>query len=199
MNWIKKLAIATTLSVSIFSIQAPAADAHITGHFVKANESYWKISNQYKVPIAAILKVNNKNNYSLYTGEKVIIPHILSDYEKDLLARLVHAEAKGESYAGKVAVATVVLNRVDSDLFPQSVYGVVTERSAGGYYAFTPAANGTLQKSAGDEAKRAVEEALMYRGQGSGSLYFYNPQTAKSAWIKTRPVTVTIGNHVFAK
>jgi N-acetylmuramoyl-L-alanine amidase len=98
-----------------------------------------------------------------------------------------------------VAVATVVLNRVDSKLFPNSVAGVITERSAGGHYAFSPVQNGTISLAADAASKRAVTEALMYRGQGSQSLYFYNPKTAQSSWIKSRPITVKIGNHVFAK
>jgi N-acetylmuramoyl-L-alanine amidase len=199
MKWFKKLAIASTLTATIFAFQAQAADANTITHNVKSGESLWKISNQYGIPTAAIQKINNRNNFLLYAGEKLTIPSIPTSYERDLLARLVYAESKGEPYAGKVAVATVVLNRVDSNLFPNSVHGVITERSAGGYYAFSPIANGTISLAADAESKRAVQEALMFRGQGSGSLYFYNPQTAQSAWIKTRPTTVKIGNHVFAR
>ncbi len=199
MKWFKKLAIASTLTATIFSFQIGAADAETTTHQVQSGDSFWKISNQYAIPTAAIQKINNKNNFNLFAGEKLTIPHIPTSYERDLLARLVYAEAKGESYAGKVAVATVVLNRVDSSLFPNSVHGVITERSAGGYYAFSPVANGSISRAADSESKRAVQEALMFRGQGSGSLYFYNPKTAQSSWIKTRPITITIGNHVFAR
>ncbi|MFD1735557.1 cell wall hydrolase [Bacillus salitolerans] len=198
MKWFKKLAIATTLAASIFTFQANAADAHSTSHQVKYGDTFWKLSAQYGVSIASIQKINGYK-YSLFAGETIDIPHILTSYEKDLLARLVHAEAKGEPFAGKVAVATVVLNRVDSKLFPNSIHEVITERSAGGYYAFTPAANGTLKLPADNDARRAVEEALKFRGQGSGSIYFYNPRTAQSEWIKSRPVTVVIGNHTFAR
>jgi N-acetylmuramoyl-L-alanine amidase len=199
MKWFKKLAIALTLTASLFTFQVQAADAETTTHQVKSGDSFWKISNYFGIPIAAIQKVNNRYSTSLFTNELLIIPHIVTSYERDLLARLVYAEAKGEPYAGKVAVATVVLNRVDSSLFPNSVHGVITERSAGGYYAFSPVANGTISLAADAESKRAVQEALMYRGQGSQSLYFYNPKTAQSSWIKTRPITTKIGNHVFAK
>ncbi|MBM7659621.1 N-acetylmuramoyl-L-alanine amidase [Bacillus mesophilus] len=199
MNWIKKLAIATTLTVTILGFNVHTADANTTSHAVKNGETFWKISNQYGVPIAAIQKVNNRNNFILFAGERIKIPSIPTSYERDLLARLVYAEAKGESYAGKVAVATVVLNRVDSSLFPNSVHGVITEVSSGGHYAFSPVANGTIKQAADAASKRAVLEALQFRGQGSGSLYFYNPKTAQSAWIKTRPITIKIGNHVFAR
>jgi N-acetylmuramoyl-L-alanine amidase len=199
MKWIKKLAIASTLTAALFSFQAQAADAETTSYQVKSGDSFWKISNHYGIPMAAIQRINNRYSSSLFTNELVIIPHIVTSYERDLLARLVYAEAKGEPYAGKVAVATVVLNRVDSKLFPNSVHGVITERSAGGYYAFSPVSNGTINLAADTESKRAVQEALMFRGQGSQSLYFYNPKTAQSSWIKTRPITTKIGNHVFAR
>jgi N-acetylmuramoyl-L-alanine amidase len=199
MKWIKKLAIATTLGATILTFNVQVADADTSSYSVKSGDSFWKISNQYGVPIAAIQKVNNRKNFYLFAGEKITIPSIPTSYERDLLARLVYAEAKGESYSGKVAVATVVLNRVDSHLFPNSVHGVITEVSVGGHYAFSPVANGAIKLAADSESKRAVQEALIYRGQGSGSLYFYNPKTAQSAWIKTRPITIQIGNHVFAK
>ncbi|WP_456275743.1 cell wall hydrolase [Bacillus sp. AK128] len=199
MKWMKKLAIASILSASIFTFNVQSADAATSSYTVKNGDSYWKISHQYGVPITAIQKINNKKNFSLFAGERITIPSVPTSYERDLLARLVYAEAKGESYAGKVAVATVVLNRVDHSLFPNTVHGVITEVSAGGHYAFSPVANGTIKQAADAESKRAVQEALMYRGQGSGSIYFYNPKTAQSAWIKTRPITIQIGNHVFAR
>ncbi len=135
----------------------------------------------------------------LYIGENITIPTSpLTTYEKDLLARLVNAEAKGESYAGKVAVATVVLNRVESKDFPNTVKSVIYQIS-NGHYAFTPVQNGAINQSASAESKRAVNEAIAMKGLGSGSLFFYNPKTAQSQWIKSRPVTTVIGNHVFAK
>ncbi|MFZ3589536.1 cell wall hydrolase [Bacillus sp. DJP31] len=199
MKWFKKLAIASTLAATIFTFQIGAADADTSSHQVKSGETFWKISNQYGIPTAAIQKINNKKNFSLFAGENLTIPHIPTSYERELLARLVYAEAKGEPYAGKVAVATVVLNRVDSSLFPNSIQGVITERSAGGYYAFSPVSSGTINQAADAESKRAVQEALMFRGQGSGSIYFYNPKTAQSTWIKSRLITIKIGNHVFAR
>ncbi|ATA59319.1 cell wall hydrolase [Geobacillus stearothermophilus] len=173
------------------------ADA-ATIHTVKRGDTLWKIAKQYGVPLKQLMQKNRKDD-RLYPGEKLIIPNAgITAAEKDLLARLVHAEAKGEPYAGKVAVATVVLNRVDHPDFPDTIRAVIYERS-GGRYAFTPVANGTINEPADRESYRAVEEALAFRGLGNGSLYFYNPKTAKSKWLRSRPVTVVIGNHVFAK
>jgi N-acetylmuramoyl-L-alanine amidase len=122
----------------------------------------------------------------------------ISNEEKDLFARLVEAEAKGESYEGKVAVATVVLNRVDSPEFPDTVTGVINE-VVGEAYAFSPVQNGEINKPASDEAKRAVEEALTRQDRLNDCIYFYNPEIATDTWITTREVVKTIGNHVFAK
>ena len=126
------------------------------------------------------------------------MPESISNEEIDLLSRLVYAEAKGEPYAGKVAVATVVLNRVDHADFPNSIKEVIYSKD-GGYYQFTPVANGQINIPADEESKQAVFEALAFRGQGNGSLYFYNPETASSNYVFSKQVTVKIGKHVFAK
>lgn len=122
----------------------------------------------------------------------------ISNEEKDLFARLVEAEAKGESYEGKVAVATVVLNRVDSPEFPNTITEVINE-VVGKAYAFSPVQNGEINNPASDEAIRAVEEALTRQDRLNDSIYFYNPEIATDKWITTREVVKTIGNHVFAK
>lgn len=118
--------------------------------------------------------------------------------EKDLFVRLVEAEAKGESYEGKVAVATVVLNRVDSPEFPNTVTDVIKE-VVGTSYAFSPVQNGEINKPASEEAVRAVDEALTRKDRLNDCIYFYNPDIATDDWIRTRNVVKTIGNHVFAK
>ncbi len=122
----------------------------------------------------------------------------ISAEEKDLFARLVEAEAKGESYDGKVAVATVVLNRVESPEFPDTVTGVIKE-VVGDAYAFSPVQNGEINKPASEESIQAVEEALTREDTLNDSIYFYNPEIATDSWIRTREVVETIGNHVFAK
>lgn len=122
----------------------------------------------------------------------------ISKEEKDLFARLVEAEAKGESYEGKLAVATVVLNRVDSPEFPNTVPDVINQ-VVGSSYAFSPVQNGKISNPPTDEAKRAIDEALMREDRLNDSIYFYNPEIATDDWIRTRTVVKTIGNHVFAK
>ncbi|WAA13874.1 cell wall hydrolase [Fervidibacillus halotolerans] len=174
-----------------------AVDA-ATIYTVKSGDSLYKIGKTYGVSVQAIQSANQIYTSLIYPGQQLTIPTAITTSDKDLLARLVYAEAKGEPYAGKVAVALVVLNRVDHPQFPNTIQDVIYSMD-GGYYAFTPVANGQINIPADSEAKRAVEEALAFRGQGSGSLYFYNPAKTTSKWILSRPVTITIGNHVFAK
>ncbi|MFJ5717463.1 cell wall hydrolase [Neobacillus sp. NPDC093127] len=122
----------------------------------------------------------------------------ISDKEKDLFARLVEAEAKGESYEGKVAVATVVLNRVESPQFPDTVTEVINE-VVGHAYAFSPVQNGEINKPASEESTQAVDEALNREDTLNDSIFFYNPEIATDTWIRSRETVETIGNHVFAK
>ncbi|KKB72284.1 MULTISPECIES: cell wall hydrolase [Bacillus] len=125
-------------------------------------------------------------------GEKEEEPK-LTGREKDLLSRLVHAEAKGEPFAGKVAVADVVLNRVEHHGFPDSVKSVIYQKNA-----FEPVLNGSINHKADRESKKAVEEAVDQHKKETNALYFYNPDTASDNWIKTRKIVKRIGNHVFA-
>lgn len=168
-------------------------------HHIKKGDTLYSLSERYNVPVAAIKKVNNLQSSALYEGETLKIPAAISPSEKELLARLVHAEAEGEPYEGKVAVAVVVLNRVDHPDFPNTVKEVIEEVTPSGHYAFSPVLDGRINNEASDEARRAVEEAIAFRGQGQGSIFFYNPKIATNHWQKTRTVTVEIGNHVFSK
>lgn len=198
MNKMKKtLAVLTAaVSLSVFSMGAAAEAAT---YQVKTGDTLWGIASKNAVPVNQLKKANNRTSNLLYPGQKLTIPaSTVSAADQDLLARLVHAEAKGEPYAGKVAVATVVLNRVASPEFPNSIKGVIYQKS-NGYYAFTPVKNGAINKAADAESKKAVKEAIAFRGQGNGSLFFFNPKTAVSKWVFSREATVTIGNHRFAK
>ncbi|MFK3937292.1 cell wall hydrolase [Alkalihalobacillus sp. NPDC078783] len=194
----KKKLLASLLVIGLVATSTQIVEAKST-HTIKKGETLSTISNQYAIPTAAIKRSNNLSSTNIVAGETLTIPTTVSSNEKELLARLVHAEAKGEPYAGKVAVATVVLNRVDSDLFPDNVNDVVYERSASGHYAFSPVLDGSISNKADSESIRAVEEATQFRGQGQNSLYFYNPATATSKWVSTREQTLVIGDHVFAK
>lgn len=112
----------------------------------------------------------------------------------DLLSRLVYAEARGEPYKGQVAVAAVVLNRVASSSFPNTISGVIYQSGA-----FDVVANGQINLSADATAKKAAQDALNGWDPTSGCIYYFNPKTATSSWIWSRPQVLTIGNHIFCK
>ncbi|WP_102275619.1 cell wall hydrolase [Cytobacillus massiliigabonensis] len=198
MKKFRKLVIASAAAISLISFNSQSEAAANT-HQVHKGETYWTIAKKYGVTMSSLMKANNKSSDLLLPGEKLLIPNnAITEADKELMARLVFAEAKGEPYAGKVAVATVILNRVDSSLFPNTVKEVIYQKVSG-HYAFTPVQNGEINHKADTSSRKAVEEALAFRGQGKGSLYFYNPKTSTSKWILSREVTITIGNHRFAR
>ncbi len=109
-----------------------------------------------------------------------------------LLACCVYGEARGESYTGKVAVAAVVLNRVRSSLFPNTISGVIYQNGA-----FTCVSDGQINLGTNDECTKAAQDALNGWDPTGGAIYYYNPKTATNQWIRSRPVLVTIGKHTF--
>lgn len=112
----------------------------------------------------------------------------------DLLSRIVYGEARGEPYTGQVAVAAVVLNRVKSSSFPNSVAGVIYQSGA-----FDAVTDGQINMTPNSTAKKAAQDALNGWDPSYGAIYYFNPNTATNKWIWSRPVTVTIGNHRFCK
>lgn len=116
-----------------------------------------------------------------------------TDADVMLLARLIYGEARGESYVGQVAVGAVVLNRIKSASFPNTMAGVIYQK-----YAFTAVDDGQINLTPNATAKKAAQDAMNGWDPSYGALYYYNPATATSQWIFSRKTTVTIGNHVFA-
>lgn len=112
--------------------------------------------------------------------------------EVDLLARLISAEARGEPYEGQVAVGAVVLNRVRHSSFPNSVSGVIYQPEA-----FSCLDDGQFDEPVAESAYRAARDALAGWDPSGGAIYYFNPATATSAWIWSRPAIVTIGRHMF--
>lgn len=113
-----------------------------------------------------------------------------ADYE--LLARIISAEARGETYLGQVAVGAVVLNRVEHPSFPDTVSGVVYQNGA-----FSCLYDGQFYEAVADSAYSAARDALNGLDPSGGAIYYYNPAVATNKWIFGRPVITTIGSHVF--
>jgi N-acetylmuramoyl-L-alanine amidase len=183
------------LSLSIIAFPTAAGADSYT---VQQGDTFESIANENGVSLTNLQIANNQAGNNLIAGETINIPNSVSYADRELMANLVHAEAQGEPYAGKVAVATVILNRVDSADFPDTVEGVIYERVAG-HYAFSPVLDGTINEGYTDEDMKAVNEAVAFRGQGNGSLFFYNPDKAESEWVFSRDTILKIGDHRFAK
>jgi N-acetylmuramoyl-L-alanine amidase len=110
-----------------------------------------------------------------------------------LLARTIHAEGRGEPYVGQVAIGAVILNRIRSSQFPNTVAGVVYQK-----YAFTAVSDGQINLTPNDTAMKAARDAINGWDPTGGAIYYYNPAVATSSWIFDRQTVTVIGKHVFA-
>lgn len=117
-----------------------------------------------------------------------------SSKDLNLLAHIIHGEARGEPYTGKVAVAAVILNRTRDSRFPKTIAGVIYQPGA-----FDAVADGQINLTPDDSARKAARDALNGWDPTYGCIYYYNPATATSKWIWTRPIVIKIGKHNFAK
>ena len=118
----------------------------------------------------------------------------INNSQVNLLARLISAEARGEPYVGQVAVGAVVLNRIDHPSFPNSMSGVIYQKGA-----FSCLDDGQWNKPIADSAYKAARDALNGWDPSGGAIYYFNPATATSKWIWSRPLITTIGKHRFCK
>lgn len=115
-----------------------------------------------------------------------------SSSQVDLLARLISAEARGEPYSGQVAVGAVVLNRIKHPSFPNTLSGVIYQNGA-----FTCITDGQFNQPVAESAYRAARDALNGVDPSGGAIYYFNPSTATSSWLWSRPLITVIGKHRF--
>lgn len=130
----------------------------------------------------------------IFTSSTASNTSTTSTSDLNLLSRLVYAEARGEPYEGQVAVAAVVLNRVESSSFPNTIAGVIYQSGA-----FSVVNDGQINLEPDTTARKAAQDALNGWDPSYGSIYYFNPDTATSAWIWSRPHVITIGKHRFCK
>jgi N-acetylmuramoyl-L-alanine amidase len=166
-------------------------------------DTLFLIAKRFGVTVDSIRKANNYWKDVVYPGQVLIIPESRSTVnvsrsfsrsDLDLLAKVVYAEARGESYEGQVAVAAVVLNRVKNPNFPNSIPGVIYEPGA-----FTCIYDGQINLVPDQMAYNAMKDALNGWDPSNGALFYWNPVTAQNKWVWSRTITTQIGNHVFAK
>lgn len=142
-----------------------------------------------------------QKNYGLTPDGKVgsatwrsLKKYTLNQQEMDIMARVIYSEARGEPYAGQVAVGAVVMNRIQSGQFPDNIRDVVFQPGA-----FTAVDDGQYWLTPNRTAYRAAYDAVRGWDPTGDALYYFNPVTATSKWIWTRPQTLQIGKHIFAK
>ena len=128
--------------------------------------------------------VNNSGNSSSGSGT--------TTNDVYLLAHIIYGEGRGEPYKGQVAIGAVVLNRVKSASFPNTIAGVIYQRGA-----FDAVSDGQVNLAPDANAVKAARDALNGWDPTNGCLYYYNPATATSKWMLSRPVLLRIGNHAF--
>ena len=112
----------------------------------------------------------------------------------NLIARAIYGEARGEPYVGQVAVGAVIMNRVKSSSFPNTISGVIYQSGA-----FDAVSDGQINMTPDSTAKKAAQDAINGWDPSYGAIYYFNPSTATNKWIWSRPMTVTIGKHRFCK
>jgi N-acetylmuramoyl-L-alanine amidase len=152
-------------------------------------------------PIMAAAVRNFQYNYGLTVdgmiGAKTweaLRNYSVNQSELDMLAKVIYSEARGESYEGQVAVGAVVMNRLQSSKFPNSIQGIIFEPGA-----FTAVSDGQYWLKPDSTAYMAAQDAVRGWDPTKGALYYFNPDTATSKWIWSRPQTVRIGHHIFAR
>lgn len=211
------LAIVCCMVVAFTSYESNAATAY-TYYKVQQGDSFYKIAQKYKTTVSALKTLNKKTNDRLVVGETLKVPvtvkttkaaktvstsskRVITAEERKLLAQIVQAETGfSEPFAGKVEVALVILNRVKNPAFPNTIKGVIYQKTNAGY-AFVPVKTGKLAKIRPTKQDyAAVDRALaLFPNDQRRSLYFYNPAFTKDRWMLSRPVTIRIGHHVFTR
>lgn len=168
----------------------------------KGDSLYW-IAKRYDTTIHRLKELNNLTTEIIHADQVLIVPAdtlkeypvgvSLTDKEVKWIAQMIHAEARGEPYIGQVAVGAVIINRLKSRKFPNTVYEVLFQENA-----FQPIRNGTFFTTASDQAYRAALEALNGNDPTNGALYFFNPKISNNKFMHTRTTSITIGQHRFA-
>lgn len=195
---IKRIPETIALAVCIVFLLAAWAPAYAQTYLIQPGDNLWTLANQFGVSIGTIQEENDINGTLILAGQTLEIPEeskapAISDEEMELLARAVYSEARGEPFQGQVAIAAVILNRVDNEDFPNTIKGVIFQP-----WAFTAVHDGQFWLTPDETAYEAVEEALAGNDPTEGAIYYYNPVTATNQWIRSREIITTIGKHVFA-
>lgn len=180
--------------------------AHV--YKVKSGDSLYTIAKKYEVPVADLKNANGKKGNSIKPGQKLILPGVkpnkktdavisYSGSDIDLLAKLIEAEASGESMQAKIAVGAVVVNRVQSKEWAPSISKVINQKF-GAYHQFTPVKIGTIHNTPSKASKKAAWIAMFGSDPSNGAIFYFD-QTSKNNWLWSKPQTAKLDHMVFAK
>ena len=142
----------------------------------------------------AVLGMNE--SYNALQGNASNKPSSSNNYSSSdlyLMAKAIYAEGRGESYTGQVAIGAVIMNRLKSPDFPNTISGIIYQKGA-----FTAVADGQINLEPNQTAYNAARDAMNGWDPTYGAIYYYNPAKSTSAWIFSRQTVTTIGKHVFA-
>ncbi|MDI9439170.1 MAG: LysM peptidoglycan-binding domain-containing protein [Firmicutes bacterium] len=182
---------------------SPAAKyGALTVYKVEAGDSLYWIATTYGLSVEELKDLNNLESDVIRVGQRLLVPLDqvkyypvgvrLTSQEVEWLAQMIHAEARGEPYLGQVAVGAVIINRILSPQFPDTLRGVLFQTNA-----FQPIQNGSFYMAPNETARRAALEALSGHDPTGGALFFFNPRKSTDRFMHSRPVQTTIGNHRF--
>lgn len=188
----KKLSV-LLLGSSLLVMASPA----FADYTVNSGDTLSQIAVKENITLSDLERLNPQiNNPNLiFVGDVIKTTQSYSSTDLDLLSRLVEAEAGGEPYEGKVAVAETVMNRVAKGSWGNTITSVIYAHGQ-----FSPVANGMINKPATADSIKAAQQVIStYVGDGNSFLYYYAPSKTANAWIRTRPIVLTIANQVFCK
>ena len=191
-------------------IPGPGSQSAGNTYVVQNGDTPYLIAKKYGITLAALLQANGLGYGSeIQPGQRLKIPQPasgsgntssnsfnLSQSDIDLLARLVTAESGGEPFEGQVAVAATILNRLRDPRYPKTIPGIIYQID-NGCYQYSPVLDGRINLPAESTSYRAVQSALSGWDPSNGANGFYNPAKTDSQWVRSHPISASIGNHIF--
>ena len=182
------------------TIDANAKNTQNANYTVKKGDTLYTIAKSHSTTADALKQQNGLTANRIYAGQKLFVPRAdntssLSEHDIYLMAKMIHAEARGESDRGQLAVGAVIMNRLKSGTFPNTISGVLYQKNQ-----FTAVNDGQFHNLEPDaRAIRAARAAAGGSDPTYGALFYWNPAKTNNTWLNSKPILVTIGNHVFAK
>lgn len=190
------------VALSEYMPQVPTRHQPVTVYQVESGDSLHWIAATYGISVDELKTMNNLDSDLIRVGQRLVVPLDLVKYypagvqlsaqEVEWLAQMIHAEARGEPYLGQVAVGAVIINRMLSSQFPNTLRGVLFQTNA-----FQPIQNGSFFLAPSQSARQAALEALNGHDPTGGALFFFNPRQSSDRFMHSRPAKVTIGRHRF--